>query len=161
MGESHRCSVAATRSRADATAQFVKTIPGFPLALDIQQKRNLNMSALAVSITDEYSKSQTMTSEKPKTQRDMSDAELVQAGFRYALSIARHHQDAEDLVQQAWMKLIRAYGKVEGTPVLFKQCEISFTIRNAGARSSSLNPWSRIRKAGSWNPRAFLWIWSF
>jgi RNA polymerase sigma-70 factor (ECF subfamily) len=78
------------------------------------------MSALAVSITDDYSKSQTMTSEKTKTQRDMSDAELVQAGYRYALSIARHHQDAEDLVQQAWMKLIRAYGKVEGTPVLFR-----------------------------------------
>lgn len=78
------------------------------------------MSAVAVSISDEYSKSKFMTSEKPITQRKMSDAELVQAGYRYGLSIARHHQDAEDLVQQAWMKLTRAYGKVEGTPVLFR-----------------------------------------
>lgn len=54
----------------------------------------------------------------------MSDEELVQAGYRYALSIARHHEDAQDLVQQAWLKLQRAYGKVEGTPVLFR------TVRN-------------------------------
>lgn len=51
---------------------------------------------------------------------EKSDEELVQAGYRYALSIARHHQDAEDLVQQAWLKLVRAYGKVEGAPVLFR-----------------------------------------
>lgn len=60
-----------------------------------------------------------------KSARQYSDeTELVQAGYRYALSIARHHQDAEDLVQQAWLKLQRAYGRVEGTPVLFR------TIRN-------------------------------
>jgi len=56
--------------------------------------------------------------------KSVSETELVQAGYRYALSIARHHQDAEDLVQQAWLKLMRAYGRVEGTPVLFR------TIRN-------------------------------
>lgn len=56
--------------------------------------------------------------------KSLSETELVQAGYRYALSIARHHQDAEDLVQQAWLKLQRAYGRVEGTPVLFR------TIRN-------------------------------
>ncbi len=77
------------------------------------------MSAAAVSISDHLSSSQRMT-DKPKTQSNLSDTELVQAGYRYALSIARHHQDAEDLVQQAWMKLTRAYGKVEGTPVLFR-----------------------------------------
>lgn len=52
--------------------------------------------------------------------RALSETELAQAGYRYALSIARHHQDAEDLVQQAWLKLQRAYGRVEGTPVLFR-----------------------------------------
>lgn len=62
---------------------------------------------------------------KQNSARQYSDeTELVQAGYRYALSIARHHQDAEDLVQQAWLKLQRAYGRVEGTPVLFR------TIRN-------------------------------
>ncbi|MFP6874703.1 MAG: RNA polymerase sigma factor [Verrucomicrobiales bacterium] len=31
--------------------------------------------------------------------------QLAQSGFRYALSLSHHHQDAEDLVQQAWLKL--------------------------------------------------------
>ena len=31
--------------------------------------------------------------------------ELVQAGYRYALALTHHHYDAEDLVQQAWLKL--------------------------------------------------------
>ncbi len=59
-------------------------------------------------------------SENPAARVTLDDTELVQAGYRYALSIARHHQDAEDLVQQAWLKLQRAYGRVEGTPVLFR-----------------------------------------
>lgn len=79
------------------------------------------MSAETVSFS--YSSNDTMTSSKPAL-KSLSETELVQAGYRYALSIARHHQDAEDLVQQAWLKLTRAYGGVEGTPVLFR------TIRN-------------------------------
>ncbi len=79
------------------------------------------MSAAAVSIASDDANTQVMTTTaKPKPRQELSDAELVQAGYRYALSIARHHQDAEDLAQQAWMKLVRAYGKVEGTPVLFR-----------------------------------------
>jgi len=75
------------------------------------------MSAVAVSITDQ-STQQSMSGKS--SAKEMSDTELVQAGYRYALSIARHHEDAEDLVQQAWMKLQRAYGRVEGLPVLFR-----------------------------------------
>ena len=79
------------------------------------------MGEAAVSTSDRLTKTSTMTSKQQSAGRaELSDAELVQAGYRYALSIARHHQDAEDLVQQAWMKLSRAYGKVEGTPVLFR-----------------------------------------
>ena len=63
-------------------------------------------------------------SERKQNGGTMSESELAQAGYRYALSIARHQHDAEDLVQQAWLKLQRAYGGVEGTPVLFR------TIRN-------------------------------
>ena len=59
-------------------------------------------------------------SDNHATRAVVDETELVQAGYRYALSIARHHQDAEDLVQQAWLKLQRAYGRVEGTPVLFR-----------------------------------------
>ncbi len=49
---------------------------------------------------------------------------MLQAGFRYAYSIAHDYHDAEDLVQQAWFKLHRKYGKVETKALLFK------TIRN-------------------------------
>ena len=50
--------------------------------------------------------------------------ELAQSGFRYALSLAHHHHDAEDLAQQAWLKLqIHGSGPIVRGP-LFK------TIRN-------------------------------
>ena len=50
--------------------------------------------------------------------------ELAQSGFRYALSLAHHHHDAEDLAQQAWLKLQRnGSGPIVRGP-LFK------TIRN-------------------------------
>ncbi|WP_221774707.1 RNA polymerase sigma factor [Pelagicoccus albus] len=79
------------------------------------------MSAQLASFSD----TSNVTMSNSNTARNsLTENELVQAGYRYALSIARHHQDAEDLVQQAWLKLQRAYGRVEGTPVLFR------TIRN-------------------------------
>ncbi|MDQ8205268.1 RNA polymerase sigma factor [Pelagicoccus sp. SDUM812003] len=79
------------------------------------------MSANAATVSVESEN--TMSNANP-ARAVVDETELIQAGYRYALSIARHHQDAEDLVQQAWLKLQRAYGRVEGTPVLFR------TIRN-------------------------------
>lgn len=49
----------------------------------------------------------------------------AQAGYRYAFSLAHNRQDAEDLVQQAWLKLTRRYGGVKTRSILFT------TIRNA------------------------------
>ena len=51
-------------------------------------------------------------------------SELLQSGFRYALSLAHHHHDAEDLVQQAWLRLQRNGSQPIGRGPLFK------TIRN-------------------------------
>ena len=48
-----------------------------------------------------------------------SDAELLRSAFRYALALSHHAEDAEDLVQEAWMNLCRTYGGVESRPVLF------------------------------------------
>ncbi len=45
--------------------------------------------------------------------------ELVQIGYRFALSLTHHHYDAEDLVQQAWMKLTHRYGRVKNRSLLF------------------------------------------
>ena len=54
----------------------------------------------------------------------MNDRELLQAGFKYAYALCHNHHEAEDLVQQAWFRLHRKYGKVETKALLFK------TIRN-------------------------------
>jgi RNA polymerase sigma-70 factor (ECF subfamily) len=54
----------------------------------------------------------------------MKNRDLLDAGFRYALSLTARHQDAEDLVQEAWFRLHRHAGKVSGKPLLFT------TIRN-------------------------------
>lgn len=50
--------------------------------------------------------------------------ELLQAGYRYALSLSHHHHDAEDLVQQAWMQCASRYGKPDKRSLLYT------TIRN-------------------------------
>jgi len=48
-----------------------------------------------------------------------SDTERLQKGYRYALALTHHPEDAEDLVQEAWLNLCRRYGKVESNAVLF------------------------------------------
>lgn len=48
-----------------------------------------------------------------------SDADLLQIGYRYALSLTHRSHDAEDYVQEAWMKLCQRYGRVESRAVLF------------------------------------------
>ena len=53
-----------------------------------------------------------------------ADTDLLQAGFRYALSLTHHRQNAEDLIQEAWLKLCRRYGGVGSRAALFT------TIRN-------------------------------
>jgi RNA polymerase sigma-70 factor, ECF subfamily len=60
----------------------------------------------------------------PPAGTEPSQRELLQSGFRYALSLSHHHQDAEDLTQEAWVKLSRRYGAVASRAALFT------TIRN-------------------------------
>ena len=53
-----------------------------------------------------------------------TDAELLQAGYRYALALTHHPEDAEDLAQEGWLNLSRRYGRVESRAILFT------TVRN-------------------------------
>ena len=62
---------------------------------------------------------ETMTAPPP-----LSTEELLQAGFRYAYALTHNRQDAEDLVQTAWLKLYQRYGEVERKALFFT------TIRN-------------------------------
>lgn len=40
-------------------------------------------------------------------------------GFRYAMALTHHREDAEDIIQQAWLNLNRRYGRVPSKSVLF------------------------------------------
>jgi len=48
-----------------------------------------------------------------------TDAERLQSGYRYALALTHHPEDAQDLVQEAWLNLCRRYGRVESNALLF------------------------------------------
>lgn len=50
---------------------------------------------------------------------DNHDAQIIQAGYRYALSLSQHEHDAEDLVQQACLRVYRSRGKLVGRPYIF------------------------------------------
>jgi RNA polymerase sigma-70 factor (ECF subfamily) len=52
------------------------------------------------------------------------EKELLQAGYRYALSLTHHPHDAEDFVQTACLKLYSKKGRIKSKALLFK------TIRN-------------------------------
>jgi len=54
----------------------------------------------------------------------MDERDLLRAGFRFALSLRAGHEDAEDLVQEAWYRLHRHDGRVGSKSLLFT------TIRN-------------------------------
>lgn len=54
----------------------------------------------------------------------MTERELLTHGYRYALSLTHHEQDAEDLVQTAFFRLYRNRGRVEHKALLIT------TIRN-------------------------------
>ncbi|NOZ54214.1 MAG: RNA polymerase sigma factor [Gammaproteobacteria bacterium] len=49
----------------------------------------------------------------------MTDRDLLQAGFRYAFSLANRHHDAEDLVQEAWLRISALHGSVPNKSLLF------------------------------------------
>ena len=45
--------------------------------------------------------------------------ETLQAGYRYALALTHHHYEAEDLVQEAWIRVWRKYGNRSTRALLF------------------------------------------
>ncbi len=54
----------------------------------------------------------------------MNERDLLQAGFRYALSLVHNETDAEDLVQEGWLRLYEKRGRKMSKSLLFT------TIRN-------------------------------
>ena len=50
----------------------------------------------------------------------LTEHELVIAGYRYALSLTHHEHDAEDLVQQACLKIFRVQRRIKDKAYLIK-----------------------------------------
>jgi RNA polymerase sigma-70 factor (ECF subfamily) len=53
-----------------------------------------------------------------------TDTETLNACYRYALALSGNQQDAEDLVQEGWLKLSGRFGNKPDRPLLFR------TVRN-------------------------------
>ncbi len=53
-----------------------------------------------------------------------TDTETLNACYRYALALSGNQQDAEDLVQEGWLKLSGRFGYKPDRPLLFR------TVRN-------------------------------
>lgn len=47
------------------------------------------------------------------------EVELLQDGFRFALSLTHNHSDAEDIVQECWIALYEKKGAIENRALLF------------------------------------------
>lgn len=73
-----------------------------------------------------------MGNQSDKTEHE--ERNMVQTGYRYALSLSQHHYDAEDLVQQAWMKCIYKYGKVKTNLSFTQRFGTSFTTSAEGRK---------------------------
>lgn len=54
-----------------------------------------------------------------ETNQQSNEAELLQAGYRYGWSLTSSKQDAEDLVHDAWIRLIKRYEAVPSRNLLF------------------------------------------
>ncbi|MGL1902462.1 MAG: RNA polymerase sigma factor [Fibrobacterales bacterium] len=50
---------------------------------------------------------------------DAKELELLQDGYRFALSLTNEPAEAEDLVQDSWIKLYEKNGAIESRPLLF------------------------------------------
>ena len=75
----------------------------------------------------------------------LTEHELVIAGYRYALSLTHHEHDAEDLVQQACLKIFRVQRRIKDKAYLIR------TIRNLfydACRRSNVVKFDQIHDEG-------------
>lgn len=80
-----------------------------------------------------------------KSVPDAATAELLQAVFRYALSLSASPTDAEDLVQEGWLRARERYGKGADRKIVFR------VVRNLyidGWRRASRFPTVEISTTG-------------
>jgi len=66
--------------------------------------------------------------------------EHLQAGYRYALALTHHHYEAEDLVQEAWLRVWRKYGKGSTRALLFTAVRNRFVDGLRRGRLATFEP---------------------
>ncbi|MGB2693395.1 MAG: RNA polymerase sigma factor [Thermodesulfobacteriota bacterium] len=59
----------------------------------------------------------------------MTDRDLLQSGFRYALSLTHNEHEAEDLVQDVWLKLYINSGEIKSKSLFFTSIRNLFIDR--------------------------------
>ena len=68
----------------------------------------------------------------------MDELELLQAGYRYALSLTADAAEAEDLAQQGWLRLHERYGRQKKRGALFTTVRRLFIDRYRRSRRVEL-----------------------
>lgn len=69
----------------------------------------------------------------------IDDRQLIQAGYRYALSLTHREHEAEDLIQQACLKSIRSRGCLVSKSYLFVAIRHLFYDSGRQPRNSSID----------------------
>ncbi len=59
----------------------------------------------------------------------VTDSDLLTIGYRYAYALAANRQDAEDLLHDAWIRLVSRYGDSPDKPLLFRTIKNLFIDR--------------------------------
>lgn len=59
----------------------------------------------------------------------MTDRDLLQSGFRYALSLTHNEHEAEDLVQDVWLKLYINSGEIKSKSLFYTSIRNLFIDR--------------------------------
>lgn len=86
----------------------------------------------------------------------MSEKDLLQAGYRYALSLRGDPHDAEDLVQEAWYRLVRRAGRVDGKALLFVTIRHAFIDRYRRDRLVMIEPLDGVQEPTAEDGEAIL-----
>ena len=68
----------------------------------------------------------------------MDELDLLQAGYRYALSLTADAAEAEDLAQQGWLRLHERYGRQKNRGALFTTVRRLFIDRYRRSRRVEL-----------------------
>jgi RNA polymerase sigma factor (sigma-70 family) len=77
----------------------------------------------------------------PDLPQQAAALELLQSGFRYAFSLSHHRHDAEDLAQEAWLKLCVRYGGATSRAALFTTIRNLFIDRCRRANILAFDSW--------------------